>query len=62
MDNQTFLARLQAEATLQARLQQQRILPSQLDGLTTFIGRHSWQVLLFLALGTSLTLEVLHRI
>lgn len=62
MDDQTFLTRLQTEATLQAKLQQQRILPAQLDGVTSFIGRHSWPVLAVLALATSLAIEVMNRL
>lgn len=41
-----FLTKLQAEAKLQAKLHQHRVFPTQLDWLTSFIGRYPWQVLL----------------
>ncbi len=44
-DQQDFLQRLEAEASLQAQLHQRRVLPAQLDVVTSFIGRYSWQTL-----------------
>jgi len=41
-----FIAFLQRRASLQAKLHTQRVLPSQLDWLTSFVGRYSWQTLL----------------
>jgi len=61
MENSDFLSRLQAEATLQARLHDQRFFPPQLDVLTSFIGRQAWKVLVFLAIITSLSLEFLKK-
>lgn len=53
--NTAFLKSLQTEAALQAKLEAQRLLPSSLDAVTSFIGRYPWQVLLvasgILALG-----------
>jgi hypothetical protein len=46
MDNQEFLRKLEAEAAQQARLYQSRILPPQLDWLSSLIGRYPWQVML----------------
>lgn len=62
MNNQAFLNRLKAEASQQAQLHQHRLLPTQLDGVTAFIGRHAWQVLVVLSIGTSLVLELLQKI
>lgn len=53
-----FLSRLQSEAKLQSKLHRERWLPAQLDPLTTFIGQYSWQVLLVMALITSVLVEV----
>ncbi len=49
MKQTDFLDRLQDEASLQARLHQHRLIPSQLDALTSFIGRYPWQVIGVLA-------------
>ena len=54
----TFLATLQAEASLQSQLYSQRLLPSQLDRFTSLIGRYPWQSILLtsgvLAIGVEL--------
>ena len=55
----SFLHKLQAEASLQARLHEHRFVPPQLDWLTSFIGRYAWQVILVLSLATAIALEVL---
>jgi hypothetical protein len=44
-----FLSLLQKEAAHQAVLHQKRWLPTQLDGVTSFIGRYPWQVCAMLA-------------
>jgi len=49
MQQAQFLVRLQEEAALQARLHHRRLLPSQLDFVTSFIGKYSWQVLVVLS-------------
>lgn len=54
-----FLTKLQTEAKQQAKLNQSRILPQELDGLTSFVGRYPWQVLLVSSGLTSLALEIL---
>lgn len=59
MANSDFLTRLQAEASLQAQLHERRVLPPQLDFLTSFIGTHTWQVLLTLSLITSVAIEAI---
>ncbi len=58
MSNSDFLTRLKAEAAQQAQLHDQRILPAQLDGLTSFVGKHTWQVLLSVAALSSLIIEI----
>lgn len=42
----TFLDFLTSEAQIQAKLQQNRILPAYLDHITAWIGTHFWQFLL----------------
>lgn len=46
---QQFLQRLQAQAKMQAGLQQSKILPPQIDELSSLIARHPWQIILLLA-------------
>lgn len=53
-----FLAKLQEEAALQAKLEHHRLLPPQLDFITSFIGRYPWQVLLTLSGITALVIEI----
>jgi len=53
-----FLTQLQQEAKLQKKLNQQRIFPSKLDTLTSFIGAYSWQVILVLAVITSFIFRI----
>lgn len=57
MFDQEFLVKLQAEAKLQARLHEQRILPHQVDWLTSLIGRYPWQVLLVASGLTAVVVE-----
>lgn len=57
--NNEFLHKLKHEAQAQARLEQMRLLPSELDSVTSFIGRKPWQVLLIASGITSLGLELL---
>ncbi len=56
---QQFLQKLQEQAELQARLNTHRFFPAQMDGITSFIGRYPWQVLLAVSGLTSLGIEVL---
>lgn len=58
MSQANFLAKLQQEAEIQAQLQSHRLLPTQLDGLTSFIGRYSWQVILVLSGLSALVLGI----
>lgn len=57
MKQKDFLQKLQQEAQLQAQLQSHRLLPQQLDGITSFIGRYSWQVIFVLSGLTALVLR-----
>jgi hypothetical protein len=59
MKQTDFIVKLQAEAKLQAKLEQQRVLPKSLDFLTNFIAKYTWQVILFLSFITALILEKL---
>ena len=59
MANQNFLQELQLQAQKQSKLHHRRFLPSQLDFLTSFIGKYSWQSLLVLSLVTAIYLQVL---
>ncbi len=54
-----FLAQLQHQATQQAKLYRYRVLPPQLDALTSFIGRYPWQVLLIVSGLVAVVVEVL---
>ncbi|NCN06348.1 MAG: hypothetical protein GW946_00710 [Candidatus Pacebacteria bacterium] len=54
-----FLQILEKEASLQAKLEAKKLLPSQLDAVSSFIGRYTWQVLLFGSGVTALALECL---
>lgn len=61
-EQQKFLEKLQSEARLQAKLHARPFLPSQFDGMTSFIGRYPWQVLAVLSGLTAFGIEVLTRI
>lgn len=52
-----FLKKLQTEAKLQAKLESKKILPSQLDWFTGFVGRYPWQVILCLSFLAAFVLE-----
>jgi hypothetical protein len=54
-----FLTKLQIQAEMQAKLEQRRILPHQVDSLASFVGRYSWQSLLIASLITTILLEVI---
>lgn len=53
-----FLSKLQEEAALQAKLEHHRLIPPQLDFITSFIGRYPWQVFLVLSFITALIIEI----
>lgn len=59
LSSNEFLKKLKQEAEAQAKLEKQRFLPQELDGLTSFVGRHPWQVLVIASGLTSLGLELL---
>lgn len=54
----TFLAELQKEAEHQAKLHQTRVLPAQLDWLTSLVGRYPWQTLIVLSFFTALSVNI----
>lgn len=54
----TFLSQLKLEAKKQAKLHENRLLPRQLDGVTSLIGTYPWQALLLLSGMTALVLEL----
>ena len=54
-----FLSKLKQEAQLQAKLENSRFLPSELDVFTSFIGKHPWQVLVVSSGVISLALELM---
>ncbi len=57
MSNQFFLEQLQSQAQKQAVLHEKRILPRQLDNITSFIGNYPWQVIGVLSFITALTIS-----
>ncbi len=46
MKNSRFLSNLEHQASLQAKLNSSRLLPKQLDSITSLIGNYPWQTLL----------------
>jgi hypothetical protein len=58
-DSRLFIERLQEEAALQSRLHSQRLLPKQLDSLTSLVGNYPWQVILVVSGLTALILETM---
>jgi hypothetical protein len=59
LTTEQFLEKLEQEATLQSKLQQQRLLPTQLDAITSLIGRYPWQTIFVLSGMMAFLLEVL---
>ena len=51
-----FIIQLEKEAQKQAILHENRLLPRQLDWLTTMVGNYAWQVILILSLLTALAI------
>lgn len=58
LSSNDFLEKLKQEAHAQAKLEKTRFIPSELDFVTSFIGKHPWQVLVVASGLTSLFLEV----
>ncbi|MFZ5376330.1 MAG: hypothetical protein ACOZAN_01515 [Patescibacteria group bacterium] len=54
--SQDFIAMLQEEAELQAKLQRTRLLPARLDFLSRFVATHAWQTVLVSSFLTALIL------
>ena len=57
--NQDFLEQLQHQAQKQAVLHEKRLLPRQLDWLTSLVGNYPWQILLGLSFVTALVFELM---
>lgn len=57
LSSEDFLTKLKYEAESQAKLEKTRFLPAELDTVTSFIGRHPWQVLVVSSGITALALE-----
>jgi hypothetical protein len=49
MKKRQFLSTLQEQASQQAKLSQQRWLPSSVDWLTSLVGNYPWQIGVVLA-------------
>ena len=49
MKENDFLEVLQAQAKQQSRLHEKRLLPKNVDWLTSLIGNYPWQFILFLS-------------
>lgn len=58
LTTEQFLEKLEQEATLQSKLQHQRLLPQQLDAITSLIGRYPWQTIMILSGLMAVLLEV----
>lgn len=57
-----FLEKLQKEARFQQHLFENRVLPTKVDSLTSYIGTHSWQTLLVLSFVTAALLEIVEKL
>ena len=51
-----FIIQIEKEAQKQAILHENRLLPRQLDWLTTTVGNYAWQVILILSFLTALAI------
>ncbi len=58
ISQQQFLALLEQEASYQAGLEKQRLLPKQLDGLARVVVKYPWQSVALAALVSALLIEV----
>ena len=58
----TFLVELQKEAEEQAKLSRTRILPSQLDWLTSAIGNYPWQTVAMLSFATAVLVQLVKNL
>lgn len=57
-----FLEKLQEEARFQQHIFKNRVLPTKVDSLTSYIGTHSWQTLTVLSLITAGLLEIVEKL
>lgn len=56
--NDDFLKKLQKEARQQQKLYNSRIIPKAFDPITSFIGEHTFLVLIILSLFSALAVEM----
>lgn len=59
MQSQQFLKKLQKEALLQAKLEEKKVLPQQLDWLGNLVINYSWKFLLLISFLTAFLWQVL---
>ena len=56
--DQEFLSKLKTEAKLISSLKKEKIIPDRLSTLANLVATHAWQILLLLALASSLIWEL----
>jgi len=57
-NNQEFLNKLKSEAKLISSLKKEKFIPDRLSTIANFVATHSWQIIIFLALLSSLIWEL----
>ena len=57
-NSQEFLSKLKTEAKLISSLKKEKFIPDSLSTLADFVATHTWQILFFLALASSLIWEL----
>ena len=57
--DQEFLEKLKREAKAVQGLEVERLIPSELSGLASLVAKHTWQVLLALAILSSVLWEII---
>lgn len=62
LNQQDFLRLLEQEAQYQSILNKKSLLPHQLDGLASFVARHTWQVITIMAAASALIVEIGKRL
>jgi hypothetical protein len=55
---QNFLTQLQKQAQLQSKLEEEKVLPKQVEFFSAFIGNYPWQFLLVISLFSAVVLEL----
>lgn len=56
-----FFGELEDLAKKQAKLHQERVLPKQLDWLTSLVGTYPWQTLVLVSGATAVLIELIKR-